>query len=195
MKKTKEEIALARKIYYLNNKEHIKTKAKAWNTLNKEKKKIYDREYLKTHRKEINLRISLWQKKNHEKYRKACRERENNPMYFLSARRIYKSLKYNSKKRGMDFPLLLDDFVGWYKNKEKKCFYCGVDEETIFKSGLNRFDIERIDNNLSYQLSNIELACRLCNKTKSNLLTADEMKFIGKEIIIKKWNQKTPFQF
>lgn len=38
-----------------------------------------------------------------------------------------------------------------------------------------------------YQMNNIALACRLCNKVKSNLLTADEMKFIGKNIIIKKW--------
>ena len=70
------------------------------------------------------------------------------------------------------------DFIDWYKNKEKKCYYCG---RVVVK-----MTIERKDNKQPYSLSNIELACEECNKVKSNILTEKEMFIIGKLIMSKR---------
>lgn len=176
-----------RKKYYLNNKEKIKQKAKEWRLNNLERVKEYHRNYAKIHSKEITEKSIKWRKNNYERYKMARRKRENDPIFFLSGKRIYRILKRNSRKRNMPILILEPDFIKWYTETPKNCCYCGVDEETLFKNKINRFDIERTDNNLPYKTDNIALACRLCNKVKSNILTAEEMLFIGKNVIIKKW--------
>lgn len=191
MRKSKEEIKKTRREYYLKNKDTIKQKVKEWVAKNKDYKKIYNKEYAKKHKEKILLRVKEWRKNNQLRYVLARRKRENDPIYSQSASRIYKNIKSNCKQRKNRHVLISkEDFVDWLVKEKKVCCYCGVDENILHNFGIHRLQIERINNDLNYEKGNLALACVLCNKIKSNILTADEMKFIGENIVIKKWKNK-----
>jgi len=96
---------------------------------------------------------------------------------------IYYRLRQHSKHREMDFMLNQQDFIEWYKQKEKVCFYCDITELDTKKYLGNRLTIERFDNSLGYILENMGLACSWCNKIRSNILTVEETRQIGQSII------------
>ena len=101
---------------------------------------------------------------------------------------IYVSLRNRGRK---DFDLKKEDFIEWYNKQEGKCSYCKLTLEEIRKlpppynrkNGLNKFSIDRKDNNLGYTIENITLSCFTCNTIKNNFLTYEEMLKIGKDII------------
>lgn len=83
-------------------------------------------------------------------------------------------------------------FLNWYSNQEQKCGYCGVTQDelhTIFvenqllplndktKRASGSLEIERKDSkDNSYHISNLILACPLCNNAKSNLIDEESWK-------------------
>lgn len=56
------------------------------------------------------------------------------------------------------------------KLKSNVCTYCGSNENLGF---------DRIDNSKDHNLDNILICCHLCNMTRGNRYTVDEMKKIG----------------
>jgi len=106
-----------------------------------------------------------------------------------SPNRIWTRLKENGRvdKRRIS----KEDFVKWYNEQERECIYCGIKEKELRDDFLiknkrsTRLQIDRIDNNKSYENGNLALACKWCNETKSDIFTFEEMKIIG-EIIRKK---------
>jgi|GEM_PF-4488329 len=92
-------------------------------------------------------------------------------------------------------PLLLDMY-------ERKCYYCGIEEKEftdvwkkpIYKRGTRtRLEIEHKDGNLNghlnWELENLVLACPICNIAKSDQLSEEEFRKIGK-VIRKIWQQR-----
>ena len=63
------------------------------------------------------------------------------------------------------------EFLNLIKNS--KCCYCGTIENLGF---------DRIDNSKGHSNDNIVISCELCNMTKGNRFTVEEMKKIGKII-------------
>lgn len=121
----------------------------------------YMREYMKTHPQKYNPK--------------------ENPMI------IYYSITQHHFSKGFVECITSEDFIKWYKEQPKVCFYCGIDEEKQQKITHRRLEIERLDNNVSYVLGNIALACSFCNKIKSDILSSDEMKIIGEMVMKEKW--------
>lgn len=103
------------------------------------------------------------------------------------------------------------DFIHWYKEKEKKCCYCGIEEKYLIEYFNNNnniqyyrndkdkarqrgkfLEIERIktsDKSVNqYFPENTELACYICNNAKSDFLSAKNFKPIAKGINIF-WNK------
>lgn len=88
-----------------------------------------------------------------------------------------------------------ESFFFWYSNVEKKCCYCGINEEelnTLYMKINNKrrnkrgkgFEIERKNSqNRDYlDTSNLELACYWCNNAKTDAFTYNEFLPIGKTI-------------
>ena len=48
--------------------------------------------------------------------------------------------------------------------------------------------IDRKDNSIGYLLENCVSCCFVCNRTKSNFFSAEEMKAIGEKFIRPKWD-------
>jgi|LakMenE18May11ns_1017448.scaffolds.fasta_scaffold9128530_1 hypothetical protein len=92
--------------------------------------------------------------------------REKNKAWIAAKNKIRKqglsekfsSYKYAAKKRGYEFDLTIEDFKTFWN---KPCFYCGTD--------INGIGIDRIDNNIGYQMFNCVSCCSICNQIKMDL--------------------------
>ena len=70
----------------------------------------------------------------------------------------YTIYKRSAKIREKDFHLTVDEFATFW---QKPCHYCGSSIDTI--------GLDRIDNDIGYQLDNIVSCCYICNIAKSDL--------------------------
>lgn len=144
----------------------------------------YYKEYYQKNKEASKERSRRWVAKNPEKAKRGSNERRNK--WAKTPKGIYFILKNNSKyrsKKSYGFNLKRDDFIKWYEEKEKVCYYCGI------KEGSKRLTIERKDNNKGYEIKNMELACDNCNKVKGNILTEEEMLVVGNLVMKKRWDK------
>lgn len=177
----------------------------------KEYMRKYNKEYWDKNKEEISQKrkdedyYKIYYR-NNEKYRTYMREwykkdKLNNPekakekqrrdyeLAKLSLRNRYTNIKFHAKKKGLDCFKNHSEFVKWFEAQNKRCFYCGVEEQFSVFTHKKVLHIDRKDNNKGYTEDNVCLACFICNQVKSNLLTEDEMKIIGKNIIKIKWQK------
>lgn len=70
----------------------------------------------------------------------------------------WKKYARDAKKRGIEFDLSEEEFASF---SETSCFYCGND--------IDKIRLDRIDNNLGYNILNVVSCCRLCNLFKYTL--------------------------
>ena len=133
-----------------------------------------------------------WGKNIHtsENSRKLRRDRWKR--YSGSPKGIYASLKSNPKK---SVGITQKDFIDWYNITEKKCFYCGINEEDWGICGdsltkrTKRLTIDRLKPKESYNKNNIVFSCFRCNLIKSDFFTPKEMKELAKKYVKTKWNK------
>lgn len=89
-----------------------------------------------------------------------------------------------------------EEFVEWYNNEPKICDYCELTEAeakkfiTFCSGRFGRLTIDCKDNEAGYIKGNLVLACYKCNITKNDMLTYDEMKYVGKHFIKPKWEER-----
>ncbi len=79
-----------------------------------------------------------------------------------------------------------------YERDGRHCHYCRIKEKDFtelwgkyFYGGIKRgriLEIDRIDNDKGYDVTNCVLACALCNMAKSDKFTKEEFKRVGKVI-------------
>lgn len=112
-----------------------------------------------------------------------------NPIYFFF------SLRAAAIKRNLEFSITKNDFVEWWQNQKRRCFYCKRYFDDIQLDGdrlnkrLRRLTVDRVVNKLGYTINNIVLCCYRCNSIKSDYFNKDEMLKIG-EIINNKFSGK-----
>lgn len=145
------------------------------------------KKYYEKNKDKCLLRGKKYFKDNKEKYNKYRREyRYNNPIGIYSV--IKDGVKKNGSSRRTLLKISKEDFVKWYNEQEKVCFYCGRTLEEIKKEddrvnrGINRFSIDRTDNKKGYEIGNMVLSCMRCNAIKSDYFTKEEMLLIGRII-------------
>jgi len=85
-----------------------------------------------------------------------------------ASRCIYWQYKLRAKRKGLDFDLTFEDFIGLCN---KPCFYCGAikSNECIVEGRNGSFlynGIDRVDNCLGYKFENCVTACKICNRAK-----------------------------
>lgn len=67
----------------------------------------------------------------------------------------YLSYKAGARDRGFIFTITLDEFLKFWNNN---CFYCG--------DKIDGIGLDRVDNNLGYDINNIVPCCTMCNTMK-----------------------------
>lgn len=109
----------------------------------------------------------------------------------IKGRQLY--LNRHEDSRSKPFDLGKDEFLEWYVKQDKVCSYCGLPEEHLeliankYGSRWKRLTIDCKDNDVGYVTGNLVLACDKCNITKNNMLTYDEMMYVGQNFIKPKW--------
>lgn len=164
------------KEYYKKNRAKKLQASKKWRKNNKERDKINQQK---------------WIKSNPEKIRKYSDRAQ------ISARGVYNSIKSNAWKKSL-FLCRFKEFSQWYNQEKKQCIYCDLPVELIhldkkrMSGGVTapRLTIERMNNNKGYETSNLALACRSCNVVKNNILSYEDMLWVGQKIIKPKWERE-----
>ncbi|GAG51216.1 unnamed protein product, partial [marine sediment metagenome] len=97
----------------------------------------------------------------------------------------YKPLKITEK-----------DFIAWYVAEPKICAYCDIPEillhrvDDALNNKINRLSIDCKDNEVGYKIGNIVLACNRCNYMKSDVLSFEQMRYIGQTFLKPIWQSK-----
>lgn len=86
-----------------------------------------------------------------------------------------------------------EEFLEWYHSQPKLCVYCDIPEEKaiiwkkIFNHRSTKLSIDRKNAFGNYEAGNIVLCCYTCNIIKSNVLSYDEMRYVGQNFLKPKW--------
>jgi len=125
-----------------------------------------------------------------------CKEchRKRSKIFRHTPSGIYTQLKGRNKfYKNKPFNLERDNFLEWYALQERVCIYCEIKEidlkriKDCYNNKNTRLSVDCKDNNVGYQMDNLVLACYRCNSIKSNILTFDEMMYVGQNFIKPKW--------
>jgi len=158
----------------------------------------YHSEYYQAHRNENVKKVKEDRKKRWQETKKdpekMAKTKTQIKRWRATPSGMYTSLKNRKRK---DFDLSKEDFIDWFNKQDKKCDYCGLTLKQINnlpypynrKNGLNKFSIDRTDSSKGYTINNITLCCFTCNTIKNNLLSYDDMKKIGEEILKPKFKK------
>jgi 5-methylcytosine-specific restriction endonuclease McrA len=109
-------------------------------------------------------------------YCKACANQYMKRYYGQYARGRYHRLRDNAKYQGVLFDINPKDFVLWYSNQPKTCYYCGQ----VLTFGVHKIHkltdltFDRKVPSKGYTLENIVFACRRCNLMKGDWLTESQ---------------------
>ena len=104
---------------------------------------------------------------------------------------LYTTLKRTAKHREKECNLTFEEFLTF--TSQLNCHYCGVSIlwNQRSKDGVSGpYNLDRIDSSKGYSISNCVVCCGLCNYTKSDFFTYNEMLQIG-EVIKNVRNQRT----
>lgn len=103
----------------------------------------------------------------------------------------YSSIKSRVKYNLEDY-WAREDFIDWYINEEKKCFYCKCTQSELNsfyqKNSSKRkntrgktLEVDRIKDE-KYNRNNCRLSCYWCNNAKSDVFSFEQFKPIGNAI-------------
>jgi len=100
------------------------------------------------------------------------------------------NLKHRAKIANINFNLTRIEFGEWFSKQELICHYCKspiIFSENISGNGndMKHLTIDRINNNIGYEIGNIVFACRKCNTIKGGWFTEQEMTEIANKYLIK----------
>jgi hypothetical protein len=148
------------KEYRIKHKDELKEFSKQYRENNKEQLVLKNKIYLENNKDEINKRRKLNYMKNIDKikeYRILHRE-----LMLIS------HYKYNDKKRGF----ICDLTEEWTKENitSKPCIYCGETKD---------IGCDRIDNSKGHTKDNVIPCCLICNQTRMNNYSFEEMIRLG----------------
>jgi len=87
----------------------------------------------------------------------------------------YWRLKGYNKRNKFQTTWEQNDFIDWFKESEKVCFYCKCQLIMFSQSEWNSYTLDRLDSNKGYNKDNVVFACRRCNTVKSKWLTSNQM--------------------
>lgn len=149
------------------NKQQNYAYIRDWQKKNPEKVRLYQKNSRERHKDSYQIKKKEWRDKNREKVlliQRAWREKNKNKIREYSKKwklenplkAKYKKYKYSSPKRGYKFNLSYEEFVSILNNAE--CYYCGTNEVNL--------GLDRMNNSIGYEFSNVVPCCWNCNKAK-----------------------------
>ncbi len=106
----------------------------------------------------INMIKDKYQRKYYATEKGKRMRREGSRRYYATPRGWYNNYKKWAKGRGKTFNITFEQFE---KFVGQDCYFCGNPIETV--------GIDRLDNNIGYELDNLVSCCTRCNKMKLDM--------------------------
>ncbi len=105
---------------------------------------------------------------------------------------MYNTYVRGAKNRGLSFELTKDEFNAIIT---QRCFYCGSKpEQILYKQGMqSKFlynGIDRINNDIGYEIGNVIPCCRFCNMAKGRHTFSEFEKWIERLILFRTQSRK-----
>lgn len=106
--------------------------------------------------------------------------------------RHFKQFQQRAAARKLEVTLTFEEF---HRLRNGRCHYCGIEPFLVAlycdKFGLKTpyTTIDRKDNRQGYFTNNCVSCCFICNRTKGNFLTEEDMLEIGARFIQPKWDK------
>ena len=104
-------------------------------------------------------------------------------LYRASPQNKYYQIKYRATQDGIPITFTRSEFVTWFENQDKICFYCKTSLNPFLHHKLNGLTIDRRDNDKGYALDNIALSCVRCNMIKGSWFTEKQMLEIAEKYL------------
>lgn len=162
------------------------------------KKKEYDKQYRLAHLPERRIaRMKSYKKNRAKEIKRQMEYAKKNPIIGLKSRLNYEekhkdrlkmiSLRKHAMIKGLETDTS-ENLINWYKNQEKICVYCGVDEDTVLKSDKHNkigsgLQVDKMIPDNGYFVGNIVLACPICNYIKGRWFTPEIAREIGQKYV------------
>lgn len=128
------------------------------------------------------------------KYLRSINPKFNNPLKSGQScfNHLFLSYSLKAKKRNLSFNINKEDF---YKLTQQNCTYCESVPNSIRTLKGSNGDyiyngLDRIDNNLGYELSNVVACCKTCNMMKQTLSVKQLIEHIKLVLQVYEKNQK-----
>lgn len=157
-----------RKDHYSNNRDESLSRAKEYSKT--EKYKLKNAAYRKLNRDKRNESKRNWHMSNKDK----VRTRQ------ISPRVRYNTAKSHSRKRSLKWDIGFDFYLGLISFN---CYYCNSSIGNETGSGL-----DRKDNDKNYNDNNVLPCCSLCNWTRKNIFSIEEMEAMMCALVIHRGN-------
>jgi hypothetical protein len=87
-------------------------------------------------------------------------------------RKYYKYKRFDRDKYNTQLDYDIDFFIN--KIKKSSCYYCGDDS--------NKLGFDRKDNNKGHIIDNVLVCCEICNMTRGDRYSVEEMTLLGEVI-------------
>lgn len=152
--KNKEKRSIEKAQYYVNNKEKIDKRSKDYETNNKDKVKAKNRTHYKNNKQTIL------------NYQKAIKH---------TPKRKYGQGKKSASERNLSWNI---DYDSYLLLIAQPCDYCKCSLENM--GGVS---LDRIKNEIGYELTNVVPCCGICNNIRNRFLTHEEMKIAMEAVL------------
>ncbi len=144
-----------------------------------------------------------WRKNNPEKANKYSREWMRKSGYNSSLKQKRGQFRVRNIKSGFgELDFSYEELIEWNKKQLRRCHYCHCPEEIVLSGKWNRrkyhdkrtetLTFDRKDNDKGYELSNLCLACDVCNVVKGNIFGEVDFMEIAQKYIKPKWKKLHP---
>lgn len=100
-----------------------------------------------------------------------CKKINTKAIGIAAKNHLYTNYRMNAKNKNNSFKLTKEEFLNL---TSQNCYYCGVEPKQIMHKPQYNGDyiyngIDRLDNNIGYELNNVVPCCGICNKAKRDL--------------------------
>ena len=113
-------------------------------------------------------------------------DRQTKPNFEGLKHEVYRNYMKAAKKRNYGFELTTDEF---YKLLDNNCHYCGFQphmgwkgtkRKTLDTTTFRINGVDRVNNNLGYNIDNCVSCCKFCNNSKNTMTTEEFISHINR---------------
>ena len=161
------------RVWYLENTARKAAQGKEYRAANQDSIKVRQTKYNQAHKTEQSILNKRWYENNKERRKETCIEWAKNNK---TKRRVY-SLRRKAVKTNLEGSFTDEELTNLFITQSGRCSYCG-------ESLLDYYEVDHIipvtrEGSTNF-ISNMQLTCKTCNRSKNNKLHEEYLEYLQK---------------